>query len=293
MAKYFKIEASPWKDGEDGGQDTQESRIPPRRSLLSRAVAIQAVFLIANLIILLFNVYTWHSVRSHADPHNPTPFRNVISYEARPFDVQAIYLENGTLNPHKTNSFNGPPRRDFEEAWEKLMKHQNVRVPEDELGQYAGDQSIVKLEDGSGYYTTVAVFHGLHCIRRLHHALYPEHYYPGLSEEETFILKRHTEHCLDWLRQYVQCNADTTLIPIQWAVDSPGPVSTDKGKHQCAVWEPIYEWMAEHSFNPFEPGLLVHPTFGNPYDKSAKHGPSLGIAPLGKGGLFHGKSAHG
>jgi hypothetical protein len=38
-----------------------------------------------------------------------------------------------------------------------------------------------------------------------------------LSEDDVFALKQHTEHCLDWLRQYVQCNADTTLIPIRWA----------------------------------------------------------------------------
>jgi hypothetical protein len=32
----------------------------------------------------------------------------------------------------------------------------------------------------------------------------------------------------------------------------------------CASWEPIKKWMAEHSFDPFEPGLLVHPLFGVP-----------------------------
>ncbi|PFH62854.1 hypothetical protein XA68_11635 [Ophiocordyceps unilateralis] len=277
MAKYSKIDASPWKERNlsltrDGADDdvNETTLIQPRSSRFKRAIAIHAIFLTANILVLLLNAYTWHNnFRSRSDPHSPTPFRNVVSYEARSFDVKAIYLNNGTLNPHKTNSFNGPPRESLEDAWDKLMKHkltvrldQNVRVPENELGQYAGDPSIVKLEDGSGYYTTVALFHGLHCVRRLHHAIYADHYYPGLSEEEASLLKRHTEHCIDWLRQYVQCNADTTLIPIQWAADSPGPVSTDHGKHQCVVWEPIYEWMAEHSFDPFEPGLLVHPTYG-------------------------------
>ncbi|RDA88375.1 hypothetical protein CP532_5556, partial [Ophiocordyceps camponoti-leonardi (nom. inval.)] len=288
MARYSKIESSPWKETDSSpvrdSSDGDETPIPPRRST---HLALHSVLLAINLLILFLNAYTWLAIERNADPHSATPFRNVISYEARPFDVKAIYLNNGTLNPHKSTSLNGPPRESLEQAWDKLMKHQNVRVPESELGQYTGDDNIVKLTDGSGYYTTVAVFHGLHCVRRLHHAIYADHYYPGLSEEETFLLKRHTEHCIDWLRQYVQCNADTTLIPIQWAADSPGPVSTDKGKHQCVVWEPIYEWMAEHSFDPFEPGLLVHPTFGNPYENSTDHGHSLGIAPLGKGGLLH------
>lgn len=120
------------------------------------------------------------------------------------------------------------------------MTDQNVRVHQDELGDFAHDDSVVKLADGSGeYYSTVAVFHGLHCIQRLQKSMYPETYYPGLTKEEIFTLQRHTgelnssivfinrpraiilmrtaEHCLDWLREYLMCNADTSLIPIQWS----------------------------------------------------------------------------
>lgn len=67
-----------------------------------------------------------------------------------------------------------------------------MRVQKSDLGQFEGDDSIVELADGSGHYTTVAVFHGLHCVQRLHHYLYLDHYYPDLSENETFLLKRHT-----------------------------------------------------------------------------------------------------
>ncbi|POR31340.1 Uncharacterized protein TPAR_08442 [Tolypocladium paradoxum] len=172
------------------------------------------------------------------------PFRNAISYEQRQFELLAIYLNNGTLNPHKTNAFNGPPREELEDQWDHLMKHESVRVQTGDLGQFEGDDSIIELADGSGHYSTVAVFHGLHCVQRLHHYLYLDHYYHELADEETFLLKQHTgsheksptdssghgpliglsEHCLDWLRQYVQCNADTTLIPVHWSAeyDPPG-----------------------------------------------------------------------
>jgi hypothetical protein len=71
-----------------------------------------------------------------------------------------------------------------------------------------------------------------------------------------------TEHCVDWLRQYVQCNADTTLIPYYWGPNQGSPLATDKAKHQCVAWQPLEHWAAERSFDAFEPGLLVHPTFG-------------------------------
>ncbi|TWU72312.1 hypothetical protein ED733_000059 [Metarhizium rileyi] len=141
------------------------------------------------------------------------------------------------------------------------MQYQNIRLTKKELGQFRNDDSIVELADGTGYWSTVSVFHGLHCVERLHHILYSETYYPNLSANDTFTLKRHTEHCLDWLRHYIQCNVDTTLIPIHWEADSPGPVATDAGKHKCVAWDPVYEWMARHSFNPSQPGLLIHPLF--------------------------------
>ncbi|KAH6638556.1 hypothetical protein BKA67DRAFT_528716 [Truncatella angustata] len=194
---------------------------------------------------------------------NPAVFRDVIQYEERHFDYTSTYKGDGSLNTNKkTLNLNGPPRPEYENAWHRLMAYQSFRVSEEELGQYAGQKSLVKLSDDSGYYMGVSVQHALHCVQRLHHYVYRDHYHPNLSETDSFALKVHTDHCLDWLRQYVQCNADTTLIPIRWAEHTPTPVVKDWGKRTCVSWEPIMEFMAARSFDPFEPGLLVHPIFG-------------------------------
>jgi hypothetical protein len=68
---------------------------------------------------------------------------------------------------------------------------QDIRVTAEELGDFAGDEGIVRLTDDSGYYVTVAAFHGLHCVRNLHKYLYAEHYYEGYSEQDLWTLKRH------------------------------------------------------------------------------------------------------
>ncbi|PWY83790.1 hypothetical protein BO94DRAFT_468662, partial [Aspergillus sclerotioniger CBS 115572] len=159
------------------------------------------------------------------------PLRDAIEYRPQVFETLAIYRHDGTLNPHKTNAYNGPPRPELEEAWDKLMNNTNIRVTQDQLGEeFAAQDSIVELNDGSGYYVTVSAYHGLHCVQRLHHYIYAEHYYPGLDEFETFMLRRHA--------------------------------GKYDGHRQCVVWEKIEQWMAEHSFDPHEPGLLVHPIFG-------------------------------
>ncbi|CEJ92588.1 hypothetical protein VHEMI08231 [[Torrubiella] hemipterigena] len=302
MAEYSKIDLSSskergWATEEDDAESAllQNRRIGPSRSSTwhwlreeRRTVTLHAIFLLSNILALMAYASGWLSIRNLSDPHSKTPMRHVISYESRPFALQSIYLANGTINPTKSNNFNGQPRPELESAWEELMQHQNVRVHQDELGDFAHDDSVVKLADGSGeYYSTVAVFHGLHCIQRLQKSMYPETYYPGLTKEEIFTLQRHTEHCLDWLREYLMCNADTSLIPIQWSSDSPGPIATDTGKHQCVVWEPVYNWMASRAFNPSQPGMLVHPIFGDAYNKSSEHNHALGITPLGHGGVLH------
>lgn len=134
-----------------------------------------------------------------------------IKLEKHRFELLAIYRHDGDLNPHKTNNFSGPPRPELEEAWDRLMKSSmledliplvlqvltvpldaDIKVSHAELGEFAGDDSVIKLSDGSGYYVTVSAFHGLHCVKRLHMYIYAEHYYAGLSEFELFMLRRHT-----------------------------------------------------------------------------------------------------
>ncbi|CAI7640770.1 unnamed protein product [Penicillium crustosum] len=69
------------------------------------------------------------------------------------------------------------------------------------------------------------------------------------------------------------------------------PLAVDKAKHQCVKWEPLEHWMAEHSFDAFEQGLLVHPIYGDPYtgEKADTIGIALGDHTLevGNGGNSH------
>lgn len=53
------------------------------------------------------------------------PFRSVVKYEQREFDMGAIYGlgKNMSLNTQKENiDFNGPPRSELENAWDDLLR---------------------------------------------------------------------------------------------------------------------------------------------------------------------------
>lgn len=60
--------------------------------------------------------------RRKANYAGSAPMRHVVSYESRPFALQSIYLANGTINPVKSNNFNGQPRPELESAWDELMQ---------------------------------------------------------------------------------------------------------------------------------------------------------------------------
>jgi hypothetical protein len=61
------------------------------------------------------------------------------------------------------------------------------------------------------------------------------------------------------------CHADITPLTFHWGTRQEVPVGNFNGKHQCANWDGIENWSQERMFDPFEPGVMVHPVFGKPY----------------------------
>ncbi|OTA92520.1 hypothetical protein M434DRAFT_387171 [Hypoxylon sp. CO27-5] len=239
----------------------------------SNSFWFHAILTAANLVLFGTAIFTNSrllATRELNSLHSRSIFRDSIQIEDRYFNVRSVYHFNGTLNGEKSNiKFSGPPRPELEEAWAEIQDNQNIRVKKEELGEFAGQKSLIELGDGSGFYGTVAVQHALHCVHRLYQYVYKDHYHANLSEEDVFALKQHTEHCLDWLRHV------------------PSPVSKDWGKHQCVAWEPIVDSFAARAFDPFEPGVLVHPYFGYPYN--ATHNSHTGTIVLAPGeGLIGG-----
>lgn len=102
-----------------------------------------------------------------------------------------IHLGNGSMNPEKPGHFNGPPTPELAAEWKPLLQHQNFRLQKEEYGPFADDGNLVQLADKSGYMATVAVYHGLHCTKRLHRYLYQTDYYPDMSVEDKERLMFH------------------------------------------------------------------------------------------------------
>ena len=114
--------------------DNQSSR---RR--LQREWAIVHLVLIGINLFLFLSYSSWMTARqSHGPrliyckyalrPHwlfsecfAPAPARDVLDFQTKRFELEVIYLSNGSMNPEKPTDFNGEPRPELDAAWQNLL----------------------------------------------------------------------------------------------------------------------------------------------------------------------------
>jgi hypothetical protein len=108
-----------------------------------------------------------------------------ILMENLPQSLPKLGRRSFNVGPQHSNIFKFQPHL-------MVSLDQNIRLQNEELGTFADDESLVKLSDGSGYFATLAVFHGLHCVKRLHHFVHRDNYYAEMSQSEADELLYHT-----------------------------------------------------------------------------------------------------
>lgn len=89
----------------------------------------------------------------------------------------------------------------------------------------------------------IAMFHELHCVNTLRKALVER------SHQEAS--DHHVQHCLNYLRQFFLCAADSTLEPYDF-MDRDFKIDTVGVTRQCRDWSVVYaetqrnyvEWQA-------------------------------------------------
>lgn len=64
----------------------------------------------------------------------------------------------------------------------------------------------------------------------------------------------HSGHCLNFLRQAILCNCDTTLDPLVTVIDRDGTMTTGTDglgvTHVCRDWSQVYAYVTENQKGP-------------------------------------------
>ncbi|KAG6856702.1 hypothetical protein H0H87_001491, partial [Tephrocybe sp. NHM501043] len=121
------------------------------------------------------------------------------------------------------------------------------QIPEEQAQQLVNSTLPAPL-DNSNYLVGIDVFHHLHCLNMIRKALHPvwsPDYYPPDPREDEEEHQGHLGHCVNSLRQSLQCNAD--ISPIIWRKLENGRILPRFDiVHTCRDFDRIREWGLGH-----------------------------------------------
>ena len=117
------------------------------------------------------------------------------------------------------------------------------------------------LADGSGFTSELGVHHELHCLKKVRHWIFRDHYLQNETEDELVEYRAHVHHCLELLREAIMCRADTSLTSFRWMPSDPPHLTAEAvGWHRCVNWESLMVWVRERHVKVFEEGVVErHP----------------------------------
>jgi hypothetical protein len=104
-------------DFESKVDDAAFVRPRPGSSFARLAWVFHAVMVVSNLCLMAWTL----SLPTARVAMKQTTLEGVGS-ESRKFEFHGIYLPDGSLNPHLSNNFTGPPRASLDAAWKELQR---------------------------------------------------------------------------------------------------------------------------------------------------------------------------
>ncbi|KAF2719689.1 hypothetical protein K431DRAFT_228046, partial [Polychaeton citri CBS 116435] len=88
------------------------------------------------------------------------------------------------------------------------------------------------------------VRHSLHCINYLLKAIYIKWYSTILTEIKETVPSffMHPNHCIEILRETIQCNMDMTPVPHVWIEQKAMYIANTMLPHTCRDFEALMRW---------------------------------------------------
>ena len=165
----------------DGGGEfvyLRSSRRPwPTRHTFAYALLI--ILNIASLGLLAKQQYHGHPEDADKDCVRP-----LLTYSPSKEAGATLYESRTLYRSLNNNPYTGDPRPEHDAAWVKLVEPMTIVLsPEEYRKADLGDDTLEML-DGSGYISEMAVYHELHCNKRIRRHLAMDYYYPNISADD-------------------------------------------------------------------------------------------------------------
>ncbi|MCJ1268850.1 hypothetical protein MMC22_008738 [Lobaria immixta] len=157
--------------------------------------------------------------------------------------------------------YKGPPTPQVHQAWQELMQYGQISVTADDILRIGHNLTSVQYpaSAGGGYLATAMGTHAIHCL----HYIWQDHYI-GISPEVQStkdsipeMYELHYEHCVDYIRQYLMCKFDTTIMPFNWVRNHQNPTPNGNTIHKCVNWDSLQKWLKNRAV-PVPEGFEWH-----------------------------------
>ncbi|KAJ7160629.1 hypothetical protein C8R43DRAFT_1176994 [Mycena crocata] len=251
--------------GSDPSDELEDS--PPqvkamRESKLSRTAVVAIILLVAETVALVLTLLalvlrspqTSCTVSFDSQRVLYSPALAAIEHEVKVYTIGF----SSDFSPYQI-----PSSPELDELWSKLYNFGISRISKEEAARLPNKTHAIPGDEGY-YIAELDVFHNLHCLNKIRMALDPD-YYPEwrISTTNNRIpsqtnVTRHVSHCVDWIRQAIQCSSDTSVIVWQW--DDTVKRNTFRGDvaHTCRSFEKIQEWAKSRALpTVYDPTVLI------------------------------------
>ncbi|KAF1956841.1 hypothetical protein CC80DRAFT_392219, partial [Byssothecium circinans] len=207
------------------------------------AWVVQAALLSCSVTLFVVSMCRQSTGKVEQIPTTWSPLNEAVKYEIKHFD----------LPPIPEGPFIGVGDR-VDAMWDWATDSiPDTMVSRDEMLKMnmdpTGALEVTDPKTGRrGYRVAIEVFHQLHCLNLLRQANHKAHYAPlgGDAAAEPEDLHGHLDHCIDALRQFVMCQADTNVFPFRFPFNDGDPWPDYSSPRMCRNYERVREWAVEH-----------------------------------------------
>lgn len=206
---------------------------------------LTAIFATSSVILLSMRLSS--NGRCGYNPVNEFIDPATIPLEDVRFSGSPQFYPNGSLmHKHIDESapwpenlqYFGEPSPEIDANWERLIGWRYFSISEDEAKSVWSDTYHEYVDELKGGYTAgLDVFHNLHCVNAVRKALRPDYYQKKPASDDL-----HIGHCLDILRQHVQCSGSTTLIPTRFMDGIKRNYIDSDQVHTCRSFTFLRDW---------------------------------------------------
>ncbi|KAI7475361.1 hypothetical protein KC351_g10143 [Hortaea werneckii] len=169
------------------------------------------------------------------------PVKRVLATKKLAFTGGLETLDNGTIyrvqEPGQVQ-YVGRPAKQIDEAWERLLRGLEIVLDGPEAETVKG--KTFEEPDNKGWRLSMDMYHSLHCVNVVRRAIDFDHYQGDGLPSDTYRI--HVDHCVDYLRQVVQCQGDVTPLAYHWNAELQTGFPEFGATHTCRNFEMIDEW---------------------------------------------------